>query len=100
MEGRPRFATRQDHSYNSIDVIEDIASCDPQHREAGPLKINLAQGINACPVTEFVSSAINLNQESCRKTGEIRNVAAYWVLTSKFVALRPSSEDSPQNDFW
>ena len=96
MEGQSSLALRHNELHDPPEVIEHVARCDPQDRKAGPLKISLAQGVDACLISELVRRAINLNQEARRQTGKVRNITADRMLAAELVTFRPGSKGSPQ----
>ena len=98
MEGRSSLTTRDNQPHNGIKIIEYVASSDPQHRKPTPFQIGLAQGVDARQALEFMSPAVNFNQDARRQTGEVGNIATDRVLTPKFEALWPHSKRPPQHN--
>jgi hypothetical protein len=96
--GRQCLAPSHNHSHNSINVIEHVACGNAQHGKAGPLQIRLAQRIDTCPIPEFVSATVELNQQARRKTCEVSDITADRVLATKFQAFRSRAKSPPQYD--
>jgi hypothetical protein len=84
VEGRVSPTLSHNHSHYRIDVVEHVTRRDTQHRKAHPLQIDLAQRIDTCPIREFMSASVNLNEQACRKACEVGDVTADGVLASEF----------------
>ena len=95
MEGQPNLTPSDNHSNNSVDILEDVTSGDPHDMKSRSLEISLPQSIDARLVAALVRFAIHLDQEPGRYTGEVSNVAANRMLAAEFNPIGSQAKRTP-----
>jgi hypothetical protein len=92
--GEGNFELPADRFQHAPNIFHYIPIPEPDHSitVAGKLQASILVPFG----TKRVLSAIQLNDQLCRRTGEIRHVSANWMLTTKSVREPEFAQLPPQ----